>query len=210
MPGIDHIGEDAELYALGALDETAAARVERHARECAQCARRVGEAEETLLRLIPAAGDAPSRRAPRFEPRGQRAGWGAAVAAALLVGLLPWGLERLHSTQPSVAGEAETAMLAGHFGHAPFVALAPGAPRGKLIYALRGGWIYALVAPGRDALEVAVIRAGTRHVVASISPDAGTRSAFVRLSRRADAVELLERGRPIASAAIAKVRLPGR
>lgn len=202
MQGVDHVGDDAELYALGALDETDAARVERHARECAACARRVGEAEATVLQLIPPARVAPHGRAPRFETRGPRVGWIAAVAAAFLIGLLPWGLGRLHPANPSA--QAETAMLAGHFAHAPFVARAPGAPRGKAIYALHGGWIYVIVTPGSDALAVALVRGGSRRVVASLAPSSQTRSAFVPTAGRVDAVELLEGGRPVATASIAR------
>ena len=46
-----HVGEAAELYALGALDEREQAGLEAHIAHCAQCLRRVGEAEETLLAL---------------------------------------------------------------------------------------------------------------------------------------------------------------
>lgn len=203
MQDTDHVGEDAELYALGALDEAGAARVERHVRDCGSCARRVGEAEATVLQLVPAQDAAPPLGVLRFERRAARAGWPAAVAAALLIGLLPWGMSRLHPAAGSGADQAQTAMLDGHFAHAPFVARVPGAPRGKLIYALRGGWLYVIVAPGRDALDVAVVRAHTRSVVASIPPGATTRSAFVRTHGRPNAVVLLDGGLPVASAATA-------
>ena len=52
----DHIGENAELYALGELDELEAARVERHARTCAACSSRLGDAEATVLQLVEAGG----------------------------------------------------------------------------------------------------------------------------------------------------------
>jgi anti-sigma-K factor RskA len=41
---INHIGDDAELYALGALDDVSARRVEQHIAECPECAARVNDA----------------------------------------------------------------------------------------------------------------------------------------------------------------------
>ena len=52
MREIEHVNEDAELYALGTLGALDAARIERHVRTCDECARRVAQAEATVLRLI--------------------------------------------------------------------------------------------------------------------------------------------------------------
>ncbi len=46
-----HIGELAELFALGSLDDTERATVERHVRACLQCADRIRDAEETVAFL---------------------------------------------------------------------------------------------------------------------------------------------------------------
>jgi len=43
-----HIDELAELYALGSLEAGDRAAVERHIRDCAQCADRIRAAEETI------------------------------------------------------------------------------------------------------------------------------------------------------------------
>jgi anti-sigma-K factor RskA len=40
----NHIGDDAELYALGALDDVSARRVEQHIAGCPECAKRVNDA----------------------------------------------------------------------------------------------------------------------------------------------------------------------
>ena len=66
-----HAGEAAELYALGALDEREQAGLEAHIAHCAQCLRRVGEAEETLLALERGskAVDVPRRRRQRSADR---------------------------------------------------------------------------------------------------------------------------------------------
>jgi Putative zinc-finger len=211
MPDANHLGELAELYALGDLSDVERMRAERHLRACAECARRVGEAEAAMLRLIqseaPPAQGAPERRLV-LPGRMPSRSWIAAVAAAFLAGLIPWGvtLMRDQSTAADTrtAREATAAMLAGHFAHAPFRAAAAGAPSGKVIYALRGGWIYAIVTPGPDALDVTVVRAGARVPVGRIAAGETARSAFVRIAGRVDAVELLERGRTVAVARLAR------
>jgi hypothetical protein len=204
----DHIGDNAELYALGELDELEAARVERHARACAACSSRLGDAEATVLQLVEAGGvattmpEALDRRVRFVQPAPATRGWLAAVAAAFVLGLLPWGwtMTQQHagSAQPAV-----DAMLIGHFSHAPLLPLQPGAPPAKVIYAREGGWIYVLAGAGTSSLDVATVTAGRTAVVAALAPSGTTRAAFVNVAGRVDAVELLENGKPIAAAHIA-------
>lgn len=202
----DHIGENAELYALGELDELEAARVERHARTCEQCARRLGEAEATVLQLIEAGGagetvpEALDRRIAFVKPAAPPRGWIAAVAAAFVIGLLPWGWT-VTQRHPTESGQpAIDAMLVGHFVHAPLLPLHTGAPSAKVIYAREGGWIYVLAAGGADSLDVATVTGGRVDVVAALASSDATRAAFVKIPGRVDSVELLENGKPIAAA----------
>ena len=215
MRDLEHLGEDAELYALGGLDDLDRSRVERHVRTCDACARRVGEAESTILRLIEdgaspdssvRVGAAPQRSTSRpFIARPP--GWIVAVAAAFVLGLLPWGAVLIRdrdasdSVRPGLApAPALAAMLTGHFAHVPFERRAPHAPAAKAIYAPGGGWLYVIVAPGPTALGVAVVVDGKRRTVASIAPGSQTRSAFIARAGRVERVDLLERGAPVASA----------
>ncbi len=206
----DHVGELAELYALGDLSVAERERVDRHARECPQCAQRLGEAEATVLRLIEAdavqASVTPLRRI-----RSRSTNWAtlAAIAAAFLIGLLPWGVQTLRqraSTPLSTTRDANqlamNAMLAGHFLHAPLVPLAANAPAGKVIYAREGGWIYVIVAAGAAPLDVDVVSGSTRARVATLDASAQTRAAFVPTSEAIQSVELLEGSTPIAQAKI--------
>jgi hypothetical protein len=202
----DHVGEDAELFALGQLDDVANARLTKHVRTCEPCARRVGEAEDAVLRLIEA-GDVPAEhpleldKRMRFERSRATSWWPAAVVAALLIGLLPWGVARMQRSVPVVAEQqAAGAMLAGHFNHAALRALRPDVPSAKVIYPRAGGWLYLLVAPGKTALDLAVVAGGARRTLASLPSDGRTRTAFVRYPGRVNEVELLENGAPVASA----------
>jgi hypothetical protein len=46
-----HLGDDAELYALGSLESEERDAVDAHLAVCAECSQRVGAAEETVARL---------------------------------------------------------------------------------------------------------------------------------------------------------------
>jgi hypothetical protein len=207
MHDIEHVNEDAELYALGALGDLERARVERHVRTCDECAARVGEASSAILQLIES--DASDRfpattRVPHFS-NAPRAWIAALVAAAMIVAFLPFGLMTMRSSMESHRAQdgqqvALSAMLAGHFSHAPFVANAPGAPDAKVVYAREGGWIYVIAAPGKNRLDIAIAHDGRRTIVASMPPNDAVRSSFVAVPGRPDAVELLDRGAVLASA----------
>lgn len=205
----DHIGENAELYALGELDELEAARVERHARACEACASRLGVAEATVLQLIEAGGVAAmipeelDRRVRFARPAASPRAWIGAVAAAFVLGLLPWGWTMTQQHPNGTTQPAIDAMLVGHFAHAPLLPLQAGAPPAKVIYAREGGWIYILAGAGTSSLDVATVTAGHTVVVASLAPSAATRAAFVNVAGRVDSVELLENGKPIAAAHVA-------
>jgi hypothetical protein len=206
----DHVGERAELYALGQLDALDIGRVERHARACDACAKRLGEAEAAVLELIEG-GDVPAARPEALDrrmrfvrPPAPTAAWIGAVAAAFVIGLLPWSVAMTHRPAPPASSQgAIDAMLAGHFTHAPLVALRADAPPAKVIYAREGGWIYVLAGPGSAALDVATVTNGSTSVVASLAPSAQARAVFARFDGRAGAVVLLDRGTPVARAQLA-------
>ena len=201
----DHVGEDAELYALGALANLERARIERHLVTCDECSKRVGEAESTVLAFIEddARGAAsPHARPPAFARR--RPAWAAAVAAAIVAGFFAWGLTTMHERSAHETEVAQTsaisAMLSGHFAHVAFAARAPGAPAAKAIYAREGGWIYVIAAPGTDALAIAVSRHGRQRPAGTLPGSGDVRSSFIILPGRVDAIALLDGGVTIATA----------
>lgn len=200
----DHLGDAAELYALGSLGELERIRVERHVQTCDACAARVGEAESTVLALIeshvPAGATAPGR-VPAFV-RPARGAVGAVVAAAVAAAIVAFSATTLYdrSARDDRVQTVASAMLAGHFAHAPFVAKQAGAPAAKVVYALEGGWLYVLVAPGPEPLTVTVLQGARRRHVATLPRSDGVRSAFAEVSGRVDLVELVDRGVTIASA----------
>ncbi|MBV8066508.1 MAG: zf-HC2 domain-containing protein [Candidatus Eremiobacteraeota bacterium] len=134
-----HIGEAAELYAAGALDSGERATVEAHIVHCAECLRRVGEAEETVLALerdLVAEPRPGAGKVLQVERRGISPWWLAVAAAAALVAgvLIP---------RPVSHHDAATvAMIQSHFSHAQFSGAGPPA---KVLYARNRSWYYVIV-----------------------------------------------------------------
>ncbi|MGC1381659.1 MAG: zf-HC2 domain-containing protein [Candidatus Baltobacteraceae bacterium] len=192
-----HLGEAAELYAIGSLDADERAAVERHAADCPACLRLLGEAEEAVLALergnLPIS--LPYRGGLRLplERRDISAWWLApAVAAALVVGLL---LSRL---QPQ-SDTATLAMVTSHFAHAQFSGT--GGPPAKVLYARDRSWYYIVVA-GTYRYEVYGVRDGTSTHLGNIEPSGNTSRLFTRTAAPFDRLELRDGSTLVESAAI--------
>lgn len=182
-----HIGENAELYALGSLDDLDRLRLEAHVANCADCMRRLGQAEETVLGLenqVPAEPLPADARVPKFVSRPVPGWWlgVVAAAAALIIGyLLP------HAQQPS-DNAAHVAMLHSHFNHAQFVG---NGPLAKVIYARDRSWYYVVV-EGSHTYGVAGVSNAGNVSLGTLRPRDGTSELFVPHAPRFDQIQLLD------------------
>ncbi len=192
-----HIGESAELYALGSLDRDERAAIDRHVAGCPECLRRLGEAEETVLALeravrplaAPRQGGAPLP----FERRGISAWWLApAVAAALVLGLI-------FARQQPQSDPATLAMITSHFAHSQFTST--GGPSAKVIYARDRSWYYVIVA-GTYRYAVYGVRDGESTPLGAIDPSGSTSRLFKRSAVAFDRIELRDGARTVETAAI--------
>lgn len=145
-----HIGESAELYALGALGEDERAQVDAHVVQCDACAARLGEAERTIAVMEDGSVAAAMRpvRAWRFPA--------ALAAAAFVLGLVPsawfWSAQQHANAGEANRESAIVALVSSHFSHAPFQPLAAAAPKAKLLYARNGRWVYVVAETGKPLL----------------------------------------------------------
>lgn len=191
----EHDLEALDLYALGALDEEEAAKVDRHVAECDLCARRLGDAERTVTAMLER----------EYAPRSRyRAFIGIGVAAALLLWIVPIGLlggevGRLHTAQLADA-TAVSALVHSHFLHVPFKPATPNAPRAKVLYGRSDPWLY-VVADGSEPLEVRVVQAGSavQRSVGTLRTVGGESSLFARAPHVRD-VLLVRDGKTVARA----------
>jgi hypothetical protein len=154
---MNHIDQEAELYALGMLDDDERARIDEHLRGCDACTRAVGTAEAAVVAVLDATQRTPQRRVPR---------WPFAVAAAFAIaaaGLLGENLF-LHGALDN-DGTVLATMVNSHFDHEQFQT-PQGAPLGaKAIYERHGKW-YEILLDGTPSWHVVFVRPdGTRDPV---------------------------------------------
>lgn len=157
---MNHIDQEAELYALGMLDDDERARVDEHLRDCIPCTVRVGEAEAAVAALI----DTTQERGR--QPRTAR--WPLAVAAAFALAAL--GLAGQNVMLRGALGADGTVlatMVNSHFDHAQFQAPGGAALPAKAIYERHGKW-YEILADGTPDWHVVFVRPdGTRDPAAA-------------------------------------------
>jgi len=153
---MNHIDQEAELYALGMLDDEERARIDEHLLTCEPCTVLVGEAEAAVAALI----DSTQERRPK--QRG--AWWPVAVAAAFALttlGLLGQNVI-LHGAISS-DGTLLATMIDSHFDHAQFQAAGGHEIAAKAIYERHGKW-FEILADGTPAWHVVFVRRdGTRE-----------------------------------------------
>jgi hypothetical protein len=155
---MNHIESEAELYALGMLDDDERARIDEHLRTCEACAQLVGRAESALTALVDATQRAPQRRLAR---------WPLAVAAAFTLasaGLLQQNLA-LHATLEG-DGAIFDRMIDSHFDHVQFQTPHGAALAAKAVYERHGAW-YEILASGTPAWRVVLVRPDGSRVPAA-------------------------------------------
>lgn len=179
----EHIGESAELYAIGALDPLERDAVDAHVAGCMQCLRRVGEAEETVLALergnVRDSGTV--ERAARLAFARRQTLWllPLTAAAAFILGLLFPRAVPQHEA-------ATVAMIGSHFSHAQFAGSGPPA---KAIYARDHSWYYVIV-DGRGRYSVYGFAGATRVLLGETVRAGRTSELFTRRAGAFDRLEL--------------------
>ena len=182
---MNHLDDEAELYALGMLDPAERERVDDHIRTCDACLRRVGAAEETVAALA-----APALVRARSRP------WSAAVAVASALACaaslaVAVGLHR----ETDADGAAIARLVDSHFAHVQFVTPAGAPIAAKAIYERHGAW-YIIVANGAPAWHVVLVEPdGTRAPVAGAFARRGQSSILtIDAPPRVRAIELDDEG----------------
>jgi anti-sigma-K factor RskA len=187
-----HLGDRAELYALGMLDAAEADEVNAHAARCADCARLVGAAERAvttldvatmpdvsaaleLRRRIAAIGGAapiPLRRATFLETR-TFANWGGLAAALLvaIVGGVAGSRNVIHLNDVLRQDDVSLAVIANsHFKHATLTKVDPSAPTAKVLWGTSKRWVYVIVdSPVCACRVIAFTAAGERDLGAPLA-----------------------------------------
>lgn len=210
----EHLGEDAELYPLGILDEDEARNVERHVALCSECAERVGRAQAvaaSLAAAVPLSRPSPAlerrlrgstRPRPSVKVRGRLFPLALAAAFALAFLGLGWqGLvlrERLHSEDVALV-----TMVHSHFNHVSMSPESANPVAAKILYARDGSWIYIIAdKPGGSLHAIAETATGTVDLGA-LTSTGQTASVLVHPRERIRSMVLQRAGTNVASASLA-------
>lgn len=185
---MNHLDDDAELYALGLTNADDAAAIEAHLRDCAECRERVARAEHvaaSLAAALPAVAAVPAQR--RTRP------WwtGLAVAAAIVfaaTAAIEGAAAHSASVQLQRTDVALIAMASSHFGHTTMTA-EPGVVA-KMIYARDAAWCYVVVAGAPRGAHV-VVRRGTAAQDMGQLDGATPATLFMEKPGRPSAVEIV-------------------
>ena len=195
-----HLDEDAELYALGMLDDAARARIEAHLHDCEPCLQRVGRAEATVAAMTESLAGVRSSmdvaRPPRVAPVAVLRTWGALAAAfvfAISSGVL--GAQNA-SMQGALRGQRVVlgAMVRSHFAHAQFANAAGTPVEAKVVYERHGRWFTVLAVDPQPGTEVAFLRRdGTQMVpLQPLVARDGVASVMLRLNGEVAKLQLLD------------------
>ena len=212
MTGGNHVGEDAALYALGALDEPGRRAVDRHVAGCAPCSRILGAAEDDVARMAEAEPrhDPPAELLGAFRPAPPppRSGWQGwlAVAAALVLAVLPssyfWNQNQAMHEAMSARTAAMSRLAGTSVRTATFTAMTGGGSA-RVMYAPNGSWYVILVRGASAALSVAWMHDGKRTMLGTAQPYGDVAMLYLPKSHRMSQLALVEGDQVVAEAQLA-------
>ena len=210
----EHLGEDAELYPLGVLDDDAARNVELHIALCSECAERVAQAQAvaaSLAAALPLATPSPAlelrlRQSTRLQPsaklRGNLFPFALAAAFALAFLGLGWQVLALHE-RLAAEDVALVTMVHSHFNHVSMSPESTNPVSAKILYARDGSWIYIIADKPGGSLQ-AIARTATGSTDLGVLTSTGETATLLAHPReRIVSITLQRAGANVASARLA-------
>jgi hypothetical protein len=210
----EHLGEDAELYPLGILDDDTARNVELHVASCSDCAERVARAQAVAASLAAALPQAtpspalerrlrePARPQPNAKFRASLFPFALAAAFALAFFGLGWQAlvlrERLQSEDVALV-----TMVHSHFNHVSMSPESTNPVAAKILYARDGSWIYIIADKPGGALHAIARTAASVTDLGALSSTGETASLLVHPRERIRSITLQRAGVNVASAKLA-------
>jgi hypothetical protein len=211
MNAFEHLGDTADLYAIGALDDAETEAVDRHVASCNQCAHELAAAEDRVATL--AVADArhtpPPQLARRIaaitavrQPSRLRA-FIPAMAAALAIGLLPsvyfWQQNQTMHAAMLTNAEAMNRVVSTPHRSVDFSKMSDGSAA-RVMYAQDGSWYVVLVSNASKALSVAWMHDGRRTMLGTATPHGPVAMLYLPKSHRMDQLALLDGEQVVAEA----------
>lgn len=223
MNAREHVGENAALYALGALDDVERRTVERHVAACDACAQLLAGAENdvTIVSAAQSEWETPPALSGRLErtlARGpvlvpyapRRSVWrtalAAAVAAALIVGVVPtayyWQQDAAMRRSMAADGQALQRLANSPHRTIAFDGMGPGT-EAHVMYGSDGSWYVVLIRGASRALQVVWMHDGRRTTLGTAEPHGDVALLYLARSHRMDRLALMDGEQVVAEAQLA-------
>jgi len=207
----EHLGEDAELYPLGILDDEAARNVELHVGWCSECAERVAQAQAvatSLAAALPQATPSPAlerrlRESARTRPSAKLRGslFPFALAAAFALAFLGLGLQALVLRERLQSDDvALVTMVHSHFNHVSMSPESANPVAAKILYARDGSWIYIIADKPGGVLHAIAHTASGAADLGALASTGETATLLVHPRDRIPSITLQRAGTDVASA----------
>jgi anti-sigma factor RsiW len=205
-----HIGDQAALYALGALDDAERNEVDAHVASCDACAALLGIAEDQVTSMVDADAQyaLPAASAPvvaRARGRLPLPAF-AALAAVLIMGFVTSGYfwqqsQTMHAAMVA-ENEAMSRLAAGPFRTVAFSPM-QGAGDARVMYGPTGAWYVVVVRGASKALQVAWMHDGERTMLGTAQQRGGMAMLYLPQSHRMDQLALMDGETVVAEARLA-------
>ncbi len=194
---MNHLEDDAELYALGLIGPEREPEIEAHLAECGACRDRVIAAEAAAAALSSTIPAAPALASVTPLRRRWTAGLAAAAAVALAAtAAFEGSAAHTASLRLAATNTALLAMAGSHFEHVSLTTATPGTVA-KAIYARDGAWYYVVVSSAPPNAHVRVTSNGSARDVGTLTP--GTPATlFVRGVGRVASIDVAAGGTTVA------------
>jgi hypothetical protein len=211
-----HIGDSAELYALGVLDASERHEIEAHVALWDTCARELGRAEaivvsldsaavvrheapkRLLQRIIASADNTPPLLSKELRLRGKLllprvTAWSALAAAMLLFVSGVWLVRENTALRTSIARNdlAFVTVARSHFRHTNFSGNSADAPTAKVLYALDGSWLYLIIDQADCACRLNAHTASGERDLGSPINEGTTSTLFVTTAEKPLSLDLI-------------------
>ncbi len=212
MSETQHLGDFAELYALGSLESAERTGVERHVSSCAACAQHLVQAERSvaLMASLEPQYDAPAQLQTRvmrtLRPRTPWPTSALAIAAAIAVAVLPgayfWQENQAMHVALSTDGQALSQIANAPHRLANFSPMTNGS-MACVMYGHDGSWYVILVEHATKAVEVAWMHDGRRTMLGTAVPHGDVALLYLPRSHRMDRLALMDGHAVVAEAQLA-------
>lgn len=203
----EHLGDDAALYALGALDDETRDYVDALVATCPECARQLAQAEDDVTAMV-VAQSSESNVVPLRRPQRApfwRSAIAVAVAAAFIVGIVPtayfWTQDAAMQRQMEMSSQAMNRLASTPHRTVAFNSMPTGA-QAEVMYS-DGSWYVVLVRGATSALSVVWMHDGRQTTLGTAQPFGDVALLYLPKSHRMDQLGLMDGNQVVAEAQLA-------